>query len=333
VVIGMARSDAGAFCLVRGLSRATWLARLDGSPVIARAVAAPLDHTVDSALLVPVVGTAECDGTLWLLSEQVDGAPVQRLLGLATLTPAQAGWLAGRALVALAVLHDAGFAHGRLHAGNVLVGRDGAVRLADWALGPPASEQSRRADLAATRTFVAALLRNADRPAARHGGLLAELEGLAADPIADPAAAADELGAAVGVPAAVTSELGTLVAAMSRTSTSVVAPALLPARLPHTRRPRTRRFSQRQWVAAVAPLLVLAAAGAVAVVLSHRRHAAAPAPSSSHTSRTPTPCLQPDPALDCAAPGGRGRTAQRRVRRRRGADARSPAAGPARPAR
>ncbi len=278
---------------MRGLSRATWLARLDGSPVIARAVAAPPERIVDSPLLVPVLGTAELDGTTWLLSEHMDGASVQRLLDLVTLTRAQAAWLAARALAGLAVLHDAGFAHGRLHASNVLVGRDGAVCLADWALGPPASEHSRRADLAAARTFVAALLRNADRPAARHGGLLADLERLAAEPIADPAAAAHELDAAVGDPATVTSELGILVAAMSRTSTNVVTPAPLPPRLPYTRRPPPRPLSQRRWVAAAVTLLLLAAAVAVAVAVSHRRHAAAPSLSPSHASRRPTPTHSP----------------------------------------
>ena len=285
--------SAGPLALVRGLSRTTWLARLDGSPVIARAVTqAPPERTVDSPLLVPVVGTADIDGATWLLSEQVDGVSVQRLLGLATLTPAQAGWLAARALAAVAALHDAGFAHGRLHAGNVLVGRDGAVRLTDWALGPPASDEAFRADLTAARTFVDALLRNADRPAARRGGLLADLERLAAGPIADPAAAADELHTAIGDAAVVTSELGALVAAANRTSTSVVTAAPLPVRLPHARRPPPRRLPQRRWVAAAATLVVLAAAGAVAVAMSDRRHTAAPplspSLSPSHTSRAPS---------------------------------------------
>jgi tRNA A-37 threonylcarbamoyl transferase component Bud32 len=302
VVIGMADSSA-PLTLVRGLSRATWLARLDDSPVIARAVAALPAHTVDSPLLVPVIGTAELDGTTWLLSEEVDGASVQRLLGLATLTPAQAGWLAAQALAGLATLHEAGLAHGRLHAGNVLVGRDGAVHLADWALGPPASEQSRRADLAAARTFVAALTRNADRPSARHGGLLAELERLAAEPIADAAAVVRELDA-VSDPVTMRFELGTLVAAMSRTSTSVVTPPPLPARLPHHRRPPARHPSQRLRMAVVATLLVLAAA-VVFVAVSHRRHAAAPAPSPSHALRTrvhsPTPrSIAPSPVAAVA---------------------------------
>jgi hypothetical protein len=312
VVIGMASSSEVPLML-RGLSRTTWLARFDGSTVIARAVTAPPQHIVDSPLLVPVVGTAEVDGTTWLLSERVDGASVERLLGLATLTPGQAAWLAARTLAALAALHEAGLAHGRVHAGNVLVGRNGLIRLADWALGPPASEEARAADLAAARTFVSALVRNATRPAARHGGLLADLERLAAEPITDPADAACELDVAVDDAATVASELGALVSAMSRTSTRVVPPAPLPPRLPHTRRPPPRHLPQRRWVAAAATLLVLAAAGAVAVVLARHHNAAAPAPRPTHSQQTVAaapsanpPSTAPRPVAAAVAPRSAG---------------------------
>jgi hypothetical protein len=298
VVIGMAPSSEVPLDLMRGLSRTTWLARLDGSTVIARAVTAAPQHIVDSPLLVPVIGVREIDGNTWLLSEQVDGASVERLLGLATLTPAQAAWLAARTLAALAALHDAGLAHGRVHAGNVLVGRDGSIRLGDWALGPPTSVEARAADLAAAQAFIRALLRNATRPTTRHGGLLADLERLAAEPITDPADAACELDVAVDDAATVAGELGALVSAMKRTSTQVVTPAPLPPRLPHTRRPPPRRLPQRRWVAAVATLLVLAAAGVVAVLLARHHNAAAPAPPGSRapSSRPPTSAPSPTPS-------------------------------------
>jgi hypothetical protein len=295
VVIGMASSSEVPLTLLRGLSRTTWLARLDGSTVIARAVMAPPQHIVDAPLLVPVIGTVEVDGTTWLVSERVDGASVERLLGLATLTAGQAAWLAARTLAALAALHDAGLAHGRMHAGNVLVGRDGSIRLADWALGPPASEEARAADLAAAQTFVGALIRNATRPSARHGGLLADLERLAAEPITDPADAACELDVAVDDAATVASELGALVNAMNRRSTRVVPPAPLPPRLPHTRRPPPRRLPQRRWVAAAATLFVLAVAGAVAVLVARHHDAAAPARRPTHSSQLPAAAPSPNP--------------------------------------
>lgn len=297
----------GSLVLVRGLSRVTWLARLGGAPAIARVATTPADPTVDSPLLVPVLGTAELDGTTWLLSEQVEGVSVQRLLGRATLTPAQAAWLAGRAFAALAMLHEAGRAHGRMHAGNVLVGRDGSVRIADWAFGPPASEATRQADLEAAREFVVALLRNAGRPAARNGdrpsAALAELEGLAAEPIADPAAAARDLDVAVDDAAIVTSELGALVTAMVRPVNHVVTPAPLPPRLPHPRRPPPRRIGPRRWVvAAIAALVVLAVAAVAAFAVSHRRHEAAVPPlSSPPPSHAPTPTRSHAPSATSLA--------------------------------
>ena len=68
VVIGMASFDAGALSLVRSLSRSTWLARLDGALVVARAVTdPPADEVEPSPLLVPILGTADLDGTTWLV--------------------------------------------------------------------------------------------------------------------------------------------------------------------------------------------------------------------------------------------------------------------------
>jgi serine/threonine protein kinase len=78
-----------------------------------------------SAHLVPLIGAADVDGMAWLLSEHVGGASLHRSLTVATLTPVQAGYIAVQVLAGIARLHDAGLAHGRLHAGNVLVSRDG----------------------------------------------------------------------------------------------------------------------------------------------------------------------------------------------------------------
>lgn len=277
--------SVGSLVLVRGLSRVTWQARLDGSPVIARAVTSPIEAGLDSPLLVPVLGAAELDGATWLLSENVEGVSAHRLLGLATLTAAQAAWLASRAFAALATLHAAGRTHGRLHAGNVLVDRNGSVRIADWALGPPATEPARRADLEAARAFVVALLRNAGRPAVLNGGRpstpLAELERLAGEPISDPAIAARELDVAVDDASIVTSELGALATAMVRSASPAVTPAPLPPRRSPPRRP-PRRIGPPRWVvAAVAALVVLAAAAATAFAVTHRRHEAANPPRSS----------------------------------------------------
>jgi Protein tyrosine and serine/threonine kinase len=297
VVVEVAPSLAGRLTLVRSLSRSTWLAQLDGVPVVARAVTAPPAGTMQDPLLVPVIGDVDLDGTRWLVSEQVDGTSVQRLLTLTTLSASQAAYLAARTLAGLATLHAADRAHGRLHAGNVLVDRDGTIQLSDWALGTDATPAD---DLAAARELVAALVRNADRPAARRGELLPRLERLAAAPIADPAAAAGELEDALGDPATVADELGNLVGATNRPPGGVVAAAPLPPRLPHDRRPLTRGPVQRRWLVAAGTVLALAAAGAAVLAVSHRRHDTAQTPQASRTS--PPQPASPSPARHSAGP-------------------------------
>jgi serine/threonine protein kinase len=298
VAVAVAPSPAGRLTLVRSLSRSTWLAQLDDAPVVARAVTAPPTGAVHDPLLVPVVGSVDLDGTQWLVSEYVDGTSVQRLLSLATLSSPQAAYIAARTLAGLATLHAAGRAHGRLSAGNVLVDRDGAVQLCDWALGTDATPSD---DLAAAQRLVASLVRNADRPAARRGELLHRLERLAATPITDAAAAAGDLEAALGDPATVADELGILVGASNRPPGGVVVASPLPPRLPHDRRPLTRGPVRRRWVVAAGAVLVLAAAGAAVLAVSQRRHEAAKAPSTSRTS--PPQPVSPSPAPRSTAPG------------------------------
>jgi hypothetical protein len=297
VVVALAPSPAGRLTLVRSLSRSTWLAQLDGAPVVARAVTAPPTGAVHDPLLVPVIGSVDLDGMQWLVSEHVDGTSVQRLLSLATLSSRQAAYIAARTLAGLATLHAADRAHGRLCAGNVLIDRDGTVQLSDWALGTDATSSG---DLAAARDLVAALIRNADRPAARRGQLLQRLERLAASPITDAAAAAGELEGALGDSATVADELGLLVGASNRPPGGVVVAAPLPPRLPHDRRPLTRRPGKRRWAVAAGTVLVLAAAGAAVLAVSQRRHETAGTPPASHTS--PPPPVSPSPVPRSTAP-------------------------------
>jgi serine/threonine protein kinase len=296
---------SGQLVLRRSLSRVTWLATTDGEPVIARSLTEPRalsarTMTVLTRLrsphLVPLLGTADLDGTTWLLSERVEGVSLQRLLTLATLTPAQAGHLGAQLLRGIAALHEEGLAHGRLHAGNVLVSRGGDPLLTDWALSSitptrPA-EELRRADLDAAGAFLVSLARNARRPVVRNDpgqqALLTYMEQLgAASALADPAAAASELDSAVlgAVPddvgtALVCSELAALVAMVTRTAEAggspakeqrpqpTHRPAFVPPTLPRSavpsaawqppgRRPRSR------WIAATAIVLVLVAAGLI----------------------------------------------------------------------
>lgn len=194
--------------LDRQVGRSVWLAQADGEPVAARpATAAVFDDrafergtalgevaryaAVSSSHLVPVLGVADRDDAVWLVSEYVEGVSLARLMSAATLTPVQAAYVAEAVLRALAELHHHGIAHGRLSADNVQVGTDGVVRLTDWALAGLARSrgfgEARLDDLANARSLLAQLAENADRPVVhhrgKHVGLLAALAD--SDPVDD----------------------------------------------------------------------------------------------------------------------------------------------------
>jgi hypothetical protein len=178
--------------LIRQLDNATWLANSDGDLVVAQAATAtsldPASPSRSAALealssltalrasqLVGVIDVADReDGSAWLLSEHVDGVSLRRLLSIATLTPIQAAYIAVRVLEGLARLHAVGIGHGRLNAADVLLGRDGEPRLANWALTSLARtrllDEVRAADVDSARSLVGELARNANRPVVwKHG--------------------------------------------------------------------------------------------------------------------------------------------------------------------
>ena len=70
----------------------------------------------------------------YVISEWVDGTPLADVLETGPLPPGPALELAVQGAQALVALHAAGVAHGRLHPRNVLLGRDGRLRLTDTAL-------------------------------------------------------------------------------------------------------------------------------------------------------------------------------------------------------
>ncbi|MCU1659668.1 MAG: hypothetical protein JWO57_4324, partial [Pseudonocardiales bacterium] len=167
--------------LMRRLGKSNWLASFDGDSVAARSSMAsaaefrrecrrPIE-TITALMapqLVPLLGTTDLDGTVWLLSEHVPGASLRRLLSVATLTPIQAGYIAMQLLAGVARLHEFDAAHGRLHAANVLIGRDGDTHLTDWAPSAVATAADlgdlRRNDVDAVRALLHSLAHNADRP-------------------------------------------------------------------------------------------------------------------------------------------------------------------------
>jgi len=70
----------------------------------------------------------------YVISEWVEGEPLPQVLEQGPLPPGQALDLAVQGAQALVALHGGGVVHGRIHPGNVLLARDGRLRLTDTAL-------------------------------------------------------------------------------------------------------------------------------------------------------------------------------------------------------
>jgi tRNA A-37 threonylcarbamoyl transferase component Bud32 len=291
--------------LDRQLGTSVWLARADGEPVAARLATAsaidPETRGLDAALeqtaalaslrsphLVPLLGVANHGDGTWLVSQYVEGVSLSRLIGAATLTPVQAGYIALRLFQAVAYLHENGVAHGRLTSANVMVGVDGEPRLSDWALLSLAHvrgfEETAHRDLTDAHRLVAELAHDADRPVIRHlgryDGLMEGLEraGRAGDGW-DAAGSASHLeqvltawvGETTGI-ASPRAEIGVLVTALARRRspqdgsdgtprpTPVPVPVVLPSgRLSEANWHRARR---RPWLGAGIAVLVVAAVAA-----------------------------------------------------------------------
>lgn len=139
--------------LGRGRLGETWFTRsADGRLLVTKRLR-PADGDVDRLAdairlvaavrhpaLVPIVEvTPEGEG-VWVRSELMPGVPLQRLIVIAVLTPAQAALIGRGVLDGLAALTEAGMAHGDVHANNVHVGPDGGIRLSDGGLLPVLSD-------------------------------------------------------------------------------------------------------------------------------------------------------------------------------------------------
>lgn len=112
------------------------------SPVLVRVYDAAVEQR--SLPSSPAVDVA------YVISEWVDGEPLAEVLREeGPFPPAEAVAMTTSLAEALGVAHAAGLAHGRVHPGNVLIARSGAVRLTDLAVSaalPDAAAPSGRAD-------------------------------------------------------------------------------------------------------------------------------------------------------------------------------------------
>ena len=93
----------------------------------------------------------------YVVSEWVDGRPLQEVLADGPLSVTAAAAMAVQAAEAVATAHAAGLVHGHLHPGNVLLTSDGRVKITDTATavalrapsGPPRTPDDDTQDLAA----------------------------------------------------------------------------------------------------------------------------------------------------------------------------------------
>jgi serine/threonine-protein kinase len=84
---------------------------------------------------VALYDAGEAEGSLYLVMELVDGESLaERLADQGPLGPADSERIMAGVLSALAAAHVAGIVHRDVKPGNVLLGRDGAVKLADFGI-------------------------------------------------------------------------------------------------------------------------------------------------------------------------------------------------------
>lgn len=115
----------------------------------------------------------------YVISEWVEGRPLNEVLADGPLSPVEAVGLVSQAADALAAVHDAGLVHGRVTPGNLLLGDDGRVRVTGTALAavthgetPPEGRNGVRSDTRSLAEVLYALLTGTwPGEPARGGGL------------------------------------------------------------------------------------------------------------------------------------------------------------------
>ncbi len=239
---------------------------------------------VDDPRLVPVREVRPTSDGLDLVLEPESGARPLPELARAGLRPGQVVTLGVELAEALTVLHDAGLTHGRLRAEEVLIGRDGGVRLTGYG--------------------VTAVLGSAGRPADDLADLLDLLGGL------DPDAAGGWLGPVRGAVEEGDHDARALAARLATAGPRPeplpgAAPAGLPVPRPAGARHRASRGSRAlvgslpgrglRSLALVVPgaLAILLLAGWIGATASPEPEVERPAPAAEQplpqTPGTPTP--------------------------------------------
>ena len=127
----LARSVAAKVLVATGPGAAA----LTGSFLDAAGAAGAVDSPVLARVYDAAVEQRDDADVAYVIREWVDGTPLPEVLERdGALDPTAAVALATALLEGLAVPHAAGLAHGRVHPGNVLLDRSGALRLTDLAV-------------------------------------------------------------------------------------------------------------------------------------------------------------------------------------------------------
>jgi eukaryotic-like serine/threonine-protein kinase len=96
------------------------------------------------ANIVPIYELGMVDGTYFLALEYIDGPPLREIIEQGPVSPFLAGYIVEQVLRGLDYAHRRGVVHRDLSAANVMVSRDGEVKIVDFGIAAPVDARAVR---------------------------------------------------------------------------------------------------------------------------------------------------------------------------------------------
>jgi serine/threonine-protein kinase len=96
------------------------------------------------ANIVPVFELGMVDGTYFLALELIDGPPLREIIAQGPVSPFLAGYIVEQVLRGLDYAHRRGVVHRDLSSANVIVSREGEVKIVDFGIAAPQDERAVR---------------------------------------------------------------------------------------------------------------------------------------------------------------------------------------------